>query len=200
MNLDIEPFFLHDVLVHIQHTQCPGWLFILERYKLCGRSQNYDTGKPKVMVFFCFFVFFASVLRLLRPTIPETDIFQLWVVLFNKAFLRAAFESPWDSRGRTFSEFLRTKKWRRYHTGQIPSPECHTEFPFSWNPPVRLNKKRRETLPLAVPHVELDSDFTKEWIFDRFAWFSAKWSILSWSWPDFVARFGWLSVTYLILV
>ena len=33
--LHIKPFFL---LVGIQHTQCPRWFFILERYKLCGHK------------------------------------------------------------------------------------------------------------------------------------------------------------------
>ena len=33
--LHIKPFFL---LVDIQHTQCPRWFFILERYTLCGHK------------------------------------------------------------------------------------------------------------------------------------------------------------------
>ena len=38
--LYIKPFFL---LVHIQHTKCSRWFFILERCKLW--SQNYDTSR-----------------------------------------------------------------------------------------------------------------------------------------------------------
>ena len=35
-------FFL---LVDIQHTQCPRWSFILERYKLCGHPTTIQAGQ-----------------------------------------------------------------------------------------------------------------------------------------------------------
>ena len=63
-----------------------------------------------------------------------------------------------------------------------------------------FKKTGRETLPLAIPQVELHSQLHEKRNFDRCSWFSAQQSILSWFWPDFVIRFGWPSITYLILV
>ena len=70
-------------------------------------------------------------------------------------------------------------------TGQKPSPQRHTEFPFSWNPPTRFKKTRRETLPLAISQVELHSEFHEKRNFDRYSWFSEQWLILRWFWPHF---------------
>ena len=36
-----------------------------------------------------------------------------------------------------------------------------TEFGNLWNPPIRLKKTLRETLPLAIPRVELFQNITK---------------------------------------
>ena len=50
----------------------------------------------------CFFSF-LSVLHTKKRYFPRK---RRWCY-FNKPFLRAAFESPWDSRGGTFSDFIK---------------------------------------------------------------------------------------------
>ena len=86
------------------------------------------------------FFFLLSVPRLFTTNIPEKcyGVFSNcgWYY-FNKPFLRAAFESPWDLRRRTFSD-LKEKKWL---IGRKPSPGRHREFRHLWNPSIRFYKK-----------------------------------------------------------
>ena len=98
------------------------------------------------------------------------------------------------------SNFLRfIKKWKNEDTGQKRSPGRHREFRILWNPPIRLKKMTGN----ASPHNSTGRTsfrILRKRNFDRYSWFSAQWSILSWFWPDFAMRFGWPSVTCLILV
>ena len=55
--LDIKLTFL----LVIQHTQCPRWFFILERYKLCGHKNTTQAATSLCQVLF----FFSDFLHLL---------------------------------------------------------------------------------------------------------------------------------------
>ena len=103
----------------------------------------------------CFFFFFWVFLDSLWPIYPKNVIFQIIVggTDLTSHFLRAVFESPWDSRSWTLSDFLNIEKVTK--TGQKPSPGRHREFRNLWNPLIRFNKTGRETLPLAIPHVKI---------------------------------------------
>ena len=50
-----------------------------------------------------------------RSTYQKNVIFQgILGGAINKPLLRTAFVSPWDSRGRNFSDFIKKEKWRKY--------------------------------------------------------------------------------------
>ena len=123
-----------------------------------------------------------------------------WYYFTLELFLRAAFRAL-EIREVELSPILRKKKkWQRYR----PKIESGTSQGVSKfvKPTDELEKKQsgKRSLSLAVPQVELLSEFYEKRNIDRYWWFSAQWSILSWFWPDFVLRLGWPSVTYLILV
>ena len=139
----------------------------------------------------CFF--FLRVPRLFTTNIPGKCYFPnaFGTNLTRRFFLgrhSTALESRWDSRGRTFSDYV--KKWRRYRNKK-PSPGRHRDFRILTNPPVRFKKTWRETLTLAIPQVELLTELYAKRNLERYSWFCAQWSILSWFWEDFVMRFGW---------
>ena len=95
--------------------------------------------------------------------------------------------------------FRKKEKWRR-HRAKNESGTSQGVSIFVKPTNTILKKTGRESLPLAIQQVALHSEFHGKRIFDIYSWFSAQWSILSWLWPDFVTRFGWPSVTCLILV
>ena len=118
---------------------------------------------------------------------------------FNKPYLRAAFDSPWDSRGRTFSDFSKKRKMTKTQ-GKKRVRNVTGSFHFCETHQHDLKKNRAGIASPRNSTGWTSYKILRKRTFDRYSWFSAQWSILSWLWPDFVTRFGWPSVTCLILV
>ena len=95
------------------------------------------------------------------------------------------------------SPLEKVKRINDEDTGQKPSPARDREFRNLWNPPIRFIKQGGKRFPSQFHRSNFFQNFTKN---DRYSWFSAQWSILSWFWPEYVMRFGWPSVTYFNLV
>ena len=138
---------------------------------------------PKVVVdlFFsseCFSTLYAQYTR--KMLLSECG----WYY-FNKPFLRAAFESHWDLRGRTFSD-LKKKRKMTEDTSEKPSPGRHREVSKFVKPTCKIKKTGRETLPLAIPQVELLSEFYGKRNVDRFSVHNGRF------WADFGQILCWV--------
>ena len=78
---------------------------------------------------------------------------------FNKEFLRAAFECPWDSRGRTFSPFLKNEKWRRY--GQKAESVMSHGVSIFVKPTQKIKKQGGKRFPSQFHRSNFVQNFTK---------------------------------------
>ena len=149
-----------------QGTLFPGVKWTWSRQPTTPRKTS--TSSRRWWWRFCFF--WGSVFYSLRPKYQKNDNFVLWVVKFHQAIFEGGIREPLRLAR---SNFLRLKKKRKNDedTGKKPSPERHQEFPFSWNSPTWFKKTGRETLPLAIPQVELHSEFHEKRNFGRYFWF-----------------------------
>ena len=174
-----------------------------------GSSYNPNTPRIRALLDEGDGFFFMMFLESLRPIYQKNVIFNepFWgrhsttniseKCYFQQAILRAAFESPLNSRR---SKFLRKKKKKKKKntkiqaeirvrdvTGSFEICETHRQDFFIG----------RETLPLVIPQVELLWEIYDIRNLDKYSWFSAQQPIFNWFWPHLVLRFGWPSVTLL---